>query len=357
MLVATACGEAASGDEAPADVPEAASETADGGDGGDAAEDDPQGERDVIRFAFAPDAVWSYMRDTGELAEWEEANNIRVVTSESWEVFDYFAGGHGDVAIVGTAELPLLEEQMDTKLVAFGAYQHQNVPLMHRARDNFDTLDDVPEDETICANSTVGDTIVWSVIADQLHDIDYRVGQGDFNIVLQDHFAMPALVEDGDCAVAAAIPQAAAGPLRTGDLEMMYDGRAPWRIYQEDICECDHKGVMSKLFVSTQEWYDAHPDQVAAFLALWERGLRLWEENRDEIIGLYVDHFVVETEEDIDFMTNFVSGDNNWFVETVYMDEAWIEEEQRFYDHMIDSGWMSESAEIPSFEAVPPPSE
>jgi hypothetical protein len=167
---------------------------------------------------------------------------------------------------------------------------------------------------------------------------------------------MPELVVNGECTVAAAIPEAAVSPLRGGELEIMYGGRPPWKIYQEDICQCDHKGVMSNLFVATEEWYDAHPEQAAAFLALWERGLQLWEDNKEEIIALYPQHFAVETEEDTEYMIEFMSGDNDWFADTVYMDEAWIEEEKNVYEYMVESGWMEEGTEIPRFEAVNPPS-
>jgi ABC-type nitrate/sulfonate/bicarbonate transport system substrate-binding protein len=348
MLVAAACG---SGGGAADEAAEAAS----GGTGGEEEQEGGSG-RGVIRFAFAPDPVWDYLSDTGELAQWEEDNNLRIVTSESWDQFDYFAGGHGDIVSIGSPELPVLEEETGVKVVAFGQYNYQRVPLLRKAGDPYETLADVPEGATICANSTVSNTIVWSVIADQLHDIDYRVGEGRFNIVLQDHFAMPELVVDGECTVAAAIPEAAVSLLRSGELEMMYGGRPPWQIYQEDICKCDHKGVMSNLFVATEEWYDAHPEQAAAFLELWERGLQLWEENKEEIIGLYPDHFAVETEEDTEFMIEFMSGDNDWFADTVYMDEAWIEEEKHLYDYMLESGWMEEGTEIPRFEAVTAPS-
>ncbi|HSK96152.1 MAG TPA: hypothetical protein VK891_05990 [Euzebyales bacterium] len=347
-LIAAACGSSGGGaaDEAEGGATDGGEEAAEGGGSG----------REIIRFAFAPDPVWDYMRDTGTLAEWEEEHNLRIVTSESWDEFAYFAGGHGDIVSMGTHELPVLEEETGVKVVAFGQYNHQRVPLMRKAGDPYETLADVPEGATTCASSAVSNTIVWSVIADQLHDIDYRVGQGRFDIVVQDHFVMPELVLRGECTVAAPITEAAASLLRQGDLEIMYGGRAPWQIYRDDICECEHKGIMSNLFVATEEWYDSHPEQAAAFLELWERGLQLWEENKAEIIGLYPQHFSVETEEDIEWMVDFMNSESDFFADTVYMDEAWIEEEKKFYQYMIEADWMTAETEIPRFEAVPPPS-
>lgn len=346
MLIAAACS---SGSAASDDTQEAPSGGAEGQavEGGD--------DRSVIRFAFSPDPVFQYMLDTGELAKWEEENNLRIVPSKSWDDFAYFAGGHSEVGFAGTYELPLLEEATGKKLVAFGKYTRARMPLLRKAGDRFETLEDVPEDATTCANSAVADTVLWSIIANQMHNIDYRVGEGRFNIELQDYFEMPQLVADGDCTVAAGIPEAAAPLLRNGELEIMYGGRMPFQIYQEEICKCDHDGPMSGLFVATQEWYDANPDQAAAFLRLWERGLRLWRENKGEIIGLYPDLFAIDAAEDADYMAEFID-DNDWFADTVYMDDAWIEEERRLYEYMIDSGWMEEGAPMPRFDAVAPPS-
>lgn len=321
----------------------------DGGGGGGGGE----GGAEIIRFAFAPDPVWDYLRDTATLAQWEEDNNLRIVTSESWDEFTYFAGGHGDIVSMGTHELPVLEEETGLKVVAFGQYNHQRVPLFRRAGDPYETLADVPKGSTICVSSAVSNTIVWSVIADQLHGLNYRVGEGDFNLVVQDHFVMPELLVRGECEVAAFIPEAGIPLLRSGEVEAMYGGRGPWQIYQE-ICECDHQGIMSNLMVAREEWYDTHQEEAKAFLELWQQGIELWQENKAEIVSIYPQHFAVEEEADINFTIDYMSGDNDWFVDTVYLDQAWVDEEVKFYDYMIEAGWMDENAPIPRFEVIEP---
>jgi ABC-type nitrate/sulfonate/bicarbonate transport system substrate-binding protein len=329
-----------------------------GGDGDATAAGGSQREgtgRDIIRFAFAPDPVWDYLRDTGVLAEWEEENNLRIHTSESWDEFTYFAAGHGDIVSMGTYELPLLEQETGVKVVAFGQYNLARGQFLRKAGDPYETLADVPRDATVCVPGAVEIT-ADSVIANKLHGLDFRVGEGDFeNVVTQDLFVMPELVARGECTVAATIPEGAVSVLRTGEVEMMNDGRSTWQLYQE-ICRCDHKGIMSNLFVAREEWYDAHPDQAAAFLELWQRGIELWQQNTEEIVGLYPQHFSVESEEDIDWMREFMTGPRDWFVDTVYMDQAWINEETKFYDFMIEAGWMDAGTEIPRFEAIAPPS-
>lgn len=354
-LAVSACSGSDAGSDP--DTEEAAEAAATGGeDDGEAAEggDDGGGSDDtVIRFAFAPDPVWDYLKDTGTLDEWSEETGYTIETSESWDEFTYFAGGHGDIVSMGVHELPLLEEEAGVEIVAFGKYNHQRVPLYTTAEDSYDTLADVPEGATTCANSAVSNTIVWSIIADKLHDIDYRVGGGDFEIVVQDHFVMPELVVRGQCEVAAAIPEAAVPHLREGDLEVMYDGRPPWRVYQE-LCECDHEGIMSNLMVARAEWFDSHPDQAAAFLDLWQRGIELWNENTEEIVQRYPQHFAVENEEDIAWIQEYMAGENDWFVDSVYLDQEWIDEETKFYDMMVEGGWMDEGTPIPRFEVIEP---
>lgn len=321
--------------------------------GGDDGASSGDGQRQVIRFAFAPDPVWDYLIDTGTMAAWEEEFNLVIETSESWDEFAYFAGGHGDIVSMGTHELPVLEAETGIKVVAFGAYNHQRVPMYTRSEDGFKTLADVPLGSRTCMSSSVSNTIVWSIIANELHGLNYRVGEGDFNIAVQDHFVMPELVDRGQCVVAAAIPEAAVPLLRSGELELMYDGRSPWLIYQE-ICDCDHRGIMSNLFVATEAWYDANPEQAKAFLVLWQRGIDLWQRDKADIVARYPQHFSVESQEDIDYTIEFMEGPNDWFVRSVYLDSAWVTEEMKFYNYMIAGNWMSAGDALPRFESIQP---
>lgn len=345
VLVAAACGGDGSGSTA-------ASPSETGAQGGDA--NDPPG-KDVIRFAFSPDPVWDYLRDTGMLAEWEERHNLRIHTSESWDEYTYFAAGHGDIVSLGTYELPLLEQETGVKVVAFGQYNHLRAQFMRKAGDPYETIADVPRDATVCVLGAT-EIIADSVIADRMHGIDLRVGAGDFsNVVAQDLFVMPEMVARGECTVAASSADAAVNLLMSSEVEMMNDGRATWQLYQ-DMCQCQHKGVMSNLFVATEEWFDEHRDQAAAFLELWETGLRLWKDNKEEIVGLYPQHFAVEGEEQVEWMVDYVSGPSDWFADTVYMDEAWIADETKIYDHMVEAGLMDAGAERPRFEPMQPAS-
>lgn len=320
--------------------------------------------RTVIRFAFAPDPVWDYLNDSGTLVEWEEEHNIRVVTSATWDEFTAFAGGHADIVSTGTQEVPVLEQETGIQTVTFGRYNYQRVPLLRRAGDDYETLADIPEGSTICVNSPVSNTGTWSVIANQMHDLDFRVDGGDFDLIVNDHFVNPTNLLRGDCEAATAIPEAAIPYLREGEIEIMYDGRLPFQIYGElaGLPEGE-KHVMSNLFVATEEWYDAHQEEAEAFLELWQRGIELWEENQAEIIAQYPQHFSVESDEDIEYMQEFIAeGENDWFVDDVYLTEEWIEAETRVWEYMSelhedDPNYLAPDAPAPRFEAIEPPSE
>jgi hypothetical protein len=289
----------------------------------------------IIRFAFAPDPAWDYLTDTGELAQWEAENNIRIVTSSTWDEFTYFAGGHGDIVSMGTQEIPVLENETSIETVTFGKYNYQRSPMMRRAGEPYQTLADVPAGSNICVSSPVSNTGFWTVAANELHGLDYRVGGGDFNLIVNDHFVNPTNLLRGDCEVAVIIPEAAAPHLRAGEIELMYDGLMPFQLYSTFSGIDDGQNhVMSNLFTATEEWFDGHQDEALAFLDLWQRGVDLWNSNQAEIIALYPQHFAVEAEEDIAWMIEFMDGESDWFVESVYLDDAWVEAEVQIYELM-----------------------
>ncbi len=338
MMVLAACG---GSDDAGSD-----DTTADGGETG--------GERDlsVIRFAFAPDPAWDYLTDTGALDTWEEANGIVIDTSSTWDEFTFFAGGHGDIVSMGTQEIPVLESETGIKTVTFGKYNYQRSPMMTRADTGYTTLEDIPPGSPICVSSPVSNTQFWSVAMMQLHGIDYRVGGGDYELIVNDHFVNPQNLLNGDCEAAVIIPEAAAPYLRTGELVLMYDGKMPFQLYN-DFSGFDDGNfhVMSNLFTATEAYFDSHPREIKAFLALWQEGIDLWNANQEEIISSYPQHFAVEDQADIDWMIEFMNEPaNDWFVESVYLDEAWVEAERKIWDFMTELNPDNDNYLEPGFE-------
>ena len=349
----------AAADAAIAEAQAAAAASADAGDDEPAAAEDVPAS--IIRFAFAPDPVWDYLVDTGTLATWEEANNIRIVTSSTWDEFTYFAGGHGDIVSMGTQEIPVLENETTIETVTFGKYNYQRSPMMRRAGDPYETLADVPLGSDICVSSPVSNTGFWTVAVNELHGLDYRVGGGDYNLIVNDHFVNPTNLLRGDCEAAVIIPEAAAPHLREGTIELMYEGQMPFQLYKTFSGIDDGQNhIMSNLFTATEEWYDGHAREVEAFLALWQIGIDLWEQNTAEIVSIYPQHFAVEDEADIEWMIEFMQGENDWFVESVYLDQEWVDAEVQVWElmktlHEDNPNRLPAEIPTPRFEVVAAP--
>jgi ABC-type nitrate/sulfonate/bicarbonate transport system substrate-binding protein len=305
----------------------------------------------AIRFAFAPDPVWDAMLQAGTMAEWEQQHDgLRIETSSTWDEFTYFAGGHGDIVSTATYELPLLEQQTGVRTVTFGKYNLLRITPVVRADSPYQTLADIPTGSRIAVPSAVASTLVWGMFARQLHDLDFRVGGGDYELVVEDHFVMAEHVDRGDVEAALVIPEAAIGLLRQERLRVLYDNQLPYEIYG-GICSCQHLGVMGNLFTATEEWYDSHVDEARAFLGLWEQGIQLWRANQAQIISDFPQHFSVESDEDITAMQAYLAA-HDWFVDSVYLDETWIEQEIGLYDVMKSTGFMEADAPVPRFEAL-----
>lgn len=310
----------------------------------------------VIRFLIAPDPVWDYLTDQGIVEEYEEKYDITIETTSSWDEFQFFAGGHGDIVSTGTLELPILEEETGIDTVTFGRYNATRSTPAAPCEEGYDSLDDVPEGSRVGVNSPVSSTILWDLYSREQYGFPFEVNNDDspFEFSVEDHFVLPELVERGDLDAAVIIPEAGAPLLRSGELCYMYDGRAAWQIFADILPDPDHKGALSNGFTTTKEFYDENPEAIRAFLALWERGLQEWSENKEEIIRTYPQHFTVEDEEDIQYVVDYLESDRDYFEPTVYLDKNWIDNETKIYDMMKRYGMMDEDQQEPEFVAVKP---
>jgi hypothetical protein len=311
------------------------------------------GERTIIRFAFAPDPVWDYMNDNGMITDWEAQYNTRIVTSSSWDEFTYFAGGHGDIVSMATYEMPILEQKTGFPTSTFGRYNLLRITPLAQPSKNYNTLADIPKGSKIGVPSAVSSTLVWGMFAKKLHNLDFRVGGGDFELIVADHFVMPQMVVSGDLEAALAIPEAAVPQMRKGELIVMYDGQLPWQVYSGIIGE-EHQGVMGNNFSSKKEWFDANSTHAQEFNALWESGIQAWRGNMATIVKTYPQHFSVEDPADVEFMIKYVT-EHDWFTPSVYFDETWATNEKKLYDLMKETGFMEQNAPVPEFDAIAPP--
>lgn len=337
-LLAAGCGLVGS-DEAS---PSAAS-----GDDGESSAAASGGEGEgIVRFTFAPDPVWDWMSDEGILAEMEEESGIRIVASSTWDEFGLFAGGHADIVSAASYEVPVVEEETGQETVTIGRYNRDRSVIITRADNPAETIADL-QGETISSFTSVSATLVWGAYIKDLYDLDFETGGGDYEVIVADPQNQAALVADGDTAACVCLPEFAAPGLRSGELKILHDGKSSADMFEENYAE-GHDGPMINVFLANAEWYESHPDEAAFFLEVWERGLQEWDENQAEIIAAYPQHFSVEAEEDVDFVQQFVA-DNDWFVDTVYLNQEWIDQEMELFDLMKSTGFMPEEQENPNF--------
>jgi len=330
-----------------------------GGDSSDGGDDGSDGEpstgpANIIRFTFAPDPVWDFINDSGLKEAMEEESGVRILSQVTWDEFGIYAGGFADIVSVGSFEVPGLEKEANQDSVIFGKY---NIDRSVIAVPSSDTTSQTLEDlvgQRIAVWDSVSSTLIWGVIAKQLHDLDFRTGGGDFELVQVDITNTGPVTASGDTEGGIVLPDFAVPQLMNGELRVLYDGRTSAEIYVNDIANTpDHEGPMINIFLARGDWYDEHVTEVGFFLELWQAGIDEWQANKAEIISSYPQHFAVSNDEELAFMQDWLQQ-HDWFVETVYIDDAWIEVESNLFDTMRESEFLGEDEEDPRFETPAP---
>lgn len=320
-----------------------------GGDDGGGGEG---GEGGFIRFTFAPDPVWDFLKDSGIREEMEAESGIRILEQSTWDEFGIYAGGHADIVSIASFEVPLLEEETGRPATIFGKYNIDRSILAVPADSDAQTLEDLKGGK-IAVWDAVSSTVIWGALAKEMYDLDFRVGGGDFELVVTDLGNTGPLAANHEVDGALVLPDFNVPVLLNNEVRVLYDGKTAPDLYGEAVGAPGHEGPMINIFMAPTDWYDSHPDEVAFFLALWERGIAEWQANQDTIIESYPQHFAVETPEEIQFMKDYLAA-HDWFVETVYIDDAWVETESKIFPLLANAG-LSESEEAPRFDVVEAP--
>lgn len=332
-LLMAACGAAPA---APAEKEEAAQEPSD---------------RGVMRFTFAPDPVWDYLNDTGIREEMEIACDLRILAAPTWDEFGIYAGGHADVVSVASFEVPVLDAETGQQSVIFGKYNIDRSVVAVPAGSDAKTLEDVKGGK-VAVWDTVSSTMIWGILAQKLHGLDFRPDGGDFELVLADITNTAELAASGEVDAALILPDFSVPQLVEGRVEVIYDGNTAADMYSQ-VVGAPHEGPMINVFLARKEYYDTHPDEIACFMEIWDRGIQEWQANKVEIIASYPQHFAVESDEEIQFMTDYLIQ-HDWFVTSAYIDEDWVERESQIFDLMRETGFMEEGQENPIFDIVSP---
>jgi len=312
----------------------------------------------IVRFVFAPDPVMLYMEDTGIVDKYEDQCNMSLKTISTWDEVAFFAGGHADIASMGDYEIPALMAESDVGFTTFGIYNLGRVPIFVRADSPYQTIQDL-KGKKIGVPGPLSSTMIWGVMLAETEGVDFRVGGGDFDLVVNDHMVNGELLRNGEIEAGIIIPEALIPEMRDGTVRLLYDVGGTWEYYRDNFDpEKKHKGVPGNIFLARTEWYEQNKDMACCFLAMWEEGVQAWKDNKEDIIRLYPEDHGIDPEadtfeQDVEVMYQYLT-DHDWFVDTVYLDENWMELEMPVFDLMRETGFMPEDMPNPVFDPMGP---
>ena len=311
----------------------------------------------VINMVMAPDPVWKWLEDQGIKQEMEEEAGIQVLTSSSWDEFGVFAGGHADVVSSATYETPDLADAIKEPAAVFGRYNADRSILGVAPDAPYQDICDL-EGKRIATFTAVSITLVWGMYAKEMCDLDLRAGGGDYELVVTDIQNLGDLVARGDADACLCLPDFALPQLVAGTVKPLYDSKSAAQLWAENFGsnaeELTHP--QTNVFVAREAWVEKNPEEAAFLLALWERGLQEWQENRDEIIATYPEDFGVTSPEEQAFLINWLDTRYDWYVDSVYLEEQWVEEEKEIFEFMKNTGFLEEDVEEQVFTIVEPTS-
>jgi hypothetical protein len=314
------------------------------------------GEPTVVRFVFAPDAVWNFMNDTGIVTKWEENYNFKMVNTTTWDETAWFIGGHADIASMGTYEVPMVAENAGKEFISFGKYNMDRDSVYVKAGTPYHSMPDLVG-KRIATSGTGGAMLMQRAMFNSKYGLDLRLGGGDFDLVVQEELGMPAALSKGvvDATLGAIdweIPY-----MVSGEHNWVYpDTPTDFEFYREffDPTKAgDH--VMSNLWVTTPEWLDKNPHAAEGFNLMWQEGVNAWWADKETIIKAYPDMFTVKDQAQLDWFLSYLDKHDNC-VKSVYMDQAWIDQETKVFQLLKETGVVKESTPDPAFAVMTSPS-
>jgi hypothetical protein len=202
--------------------------------------------------------------------------------------------------------------------------------------------------------------MIWGVMLSKTEGVDFRVGTDEFDLQINDHMVNGQLLREGEIEAGVIIPEALLPEIEAGTVRPLYDEGSTWEYYRDYLDpDKSHKGVPGNIFLATKTWYDANPKAVEFFLALWQAGIDAWKANRHDFIVLYPEDWGIDPESstfdaDVAAMEKWLT-DHDWFVDSVYMDQTWIDKELPIFDLMRAQGFMPADMANPNFVVVEPP--
>ena len=308
-----------------------------------------QGTRPVqIRMALAPDPVWAWLEDSGTVAAWESTHLIQIEASNPFDPFSAFAGGHVDVVVINALEVPQFAEQSGLDPVIVGQFTADRSFLAVKRTSRAETLDDLVE-ATITVDSSLGRALLWHLIADSIHDLEFRVGSPDFDVVVVEPASVAGLLMSGDVDACICLPDLGASYLADGLLRPLYGGRSAAEIYAEEVIGDPAARPIADAFVADRQWLDQNRDAVEALLGLWQVGLENWATGNEQLVTDYPHLFSVQTDEEIDWLRNHVK-EHDWVLPSVYLTQENLTIQDGVFARMSSTGLVPDDASAPQLD-------
>ena len=301
-----------------------------------------------VRLALAPDPVWEWLEDSGTVDEWEAARNIRIEASSPFDQFSAFAGGHADVVVINALEVPQFVEQSDRDPVIVGRFTTDRSFLAVKRTSNAQTLEDLIE-ARITVDSALGSALLWGIIADALHDLDFRVDSPDFDLVVVESASVADLVMRGDVDACICLPDFSVSDLADGRLRPLYDGKSAAEIYADEVMGEPGALPVADAFIVDQQWLAQNRDAVEALLGLWDVGLQNWALQKQQLVADYPHLLSVQSDEDIAWMTDYVRT-HDWVLPSVYLTQEDSEIQTGIFARMQSLGLVPDDAREPELD-------
>ena len=301
-----------------------------------------------IRLALAPDPVWEWLKDSGTVSEWEMSRNIRIEASSPFDQFSAFAGGHADVVVINALEVPQFVEQSDREPVVVGRFTTDRSFLAVRRTSTAETLADLIETR-ITVDSALGSALLWGVIADALHDLEFRVDSPDFDLVVVESASVADLVMRGDVDACICLPDFSVSDLADGRLRPLYGGRSAAEIYADDVMGEPGALPVAEAFIADKQWLAQNRGAVEALLGLWEVGLQNWALQKAALIANYPHLLSVQTDEEIAWLTDYATA-HDWVLPSVYLTQQDSEIQTGIFARMQSLGLVPDDAREPELD-------
>lgn len=314
----------------------------------DQAAGSPPSEPVRIRLALAPDPVWQWLKDSGTVRQWEASHNIRIDASSPFDQFSAFAGGHADVVVINALEVPQFVEQSDREPVIVGRFTTDRSFLAVRRTSGAETLEDLVE-ARITVDSSLGSALLWGVIADAMHGLEFRVDSPDFDLVVVESASVSDLVMRGDVDACICLPDFSVSDLSDGRLRPLYGGRSAAEVFADDVMEDPQALPIADAFVVDKQWLARNRGAVQALLGLWEVGLQHWASQQEQLIAAYPHLLSVQTDTEIAWMTDYVRA-HDWVWPSAYLTQQDSEVQAGVFARMHSLGLVPDDAREPELD-------